>query len=176
MILNANCINIFTLNTQISWNHKYLTQGWGEYWTYEYEYWKIFSIFMFIILYKMSTRVVHVLSPALIWPQYMYMYLVLTAICVRQIACWSQRLAGNWVGNTQENWPTPGKIFKIWVDQVVSWCLPAVCDRLSGVTIFTWLPGWLLYTSFTVFDFCHLSCCSWNVIINIWVLVLCSIW
>ena len=48
-------------------------QGWGEYWTYEYEYWKIstrvvleynvFSIFMFIILGKTSTRVV--LAPAL---------------------------------------------------------------------------------------------------------------
>ena len=48
-------------------------QGWGEYWTYEYEYWKIstrvvieynvFSIFIFIILYKTSTRVV--LAPAL---------------------------------------------------------------------------------------------------------------
>ena len=49
-------------------------QGWGEYWTYEYEYWKIstrvvleynvFSIFMFIILGKTSTRVV--LAPALL--------------------------------------------------------------------------------------------------------------
>ena len=48
-------------------------QGWGEYWTYEYEYWKIstrvvleynvFSIFMFIILGKTSTWVV--LAPAL---------------------------------------------------------------------------------------------------------------
>ena len=48
-------------------------QGWGEYSTYEYEYWKIstrvvleynvFSIFMFIILGKTSTRVV--LAPAL---------------------------------------------------------------------------------------------------------------
>ena len=48
-------------------------QGWGEYSTYEYEYWKIstrvvleynvFSIFMFIILGKTSTRVV--LTPAL---------------------------------------------------------------------------------------------------------------
>ena len=51
----------------------YSDQGWGEYWTYEYEYWKIstqvvleynvFSIFMFIILGKTSTRVV--LAPAL---------------------------------------------------------------------------------------------------------------
>ena len=51
----------------------HLWQGWGEYWTYEYEYWKIstwvvleysvFSIFMFIILGKTSTRVV--LAPAL---------------------------------------------------------------------------------------------------------------
>ena len=50
-------------------------QGWGEYWTYEYEYWKIstglvleynvFSIFMFIILGKTSTRLV--LAPALGW-------------------------------------------------------------------------------------------------------------
>ena len=49
-------------------------QGWGEYSTYEYEYWKIstrvaleynvFSIFMFIILGKTSTRVV--LAPALL--------------------------------------------------------------------------------------------------------------
>ena len=48
-------------------------QGWGEYWTYEYKYWKIstrvvleysvFSIFMFIILGKTSTQVV--LAPAL---------------------------------------------------------------------------------------------------------------
>ena len=49
-------------------------QGWGEYSTYEYEYWKIstrvvleynvFSIFMFIILGKTSTRVVF--APALV--------------------------------------------------------------------------------------------------------------
>ena len=48
-------------------------QGWGEYWTYEYEYRKIstrvvleynvFGIFMFIIVGKTSTRVV--LAPAL---------------------------------------------------------------------------------------------------------------
>ena len=54
------------------------TQGWGEYWTYEYEYGKIstrvvleynvFSIFMFIILGKTSTRVV--LAPALLLHQY----------------------------------------------------------------------------------------------------------
>ena len=47
-------------------------QGWGEYWTYEYEYWEIstqvvleynvFSIFMVIVLGKTSTRVV--LAPA----------------------------------------------------------------------------------------------------------------
>ena len=52
----------------------YPWQGWGEYRTYEYEYWKIstrvvleynvLSIFMLIILYKTSTRVV--LAPALI--------------------------------------------------------------------------------------------------------------
>ena len=52
----------------------YFRQGWGEYWTYEYKYWKIstrgvfeynvFSIFMFIILSKTSTRAV--LSLALI--------------------------------------------------------------------------------------------------------------
>ena len=51
------------------WHH----QGWGKYWTYEYEYWKIstrvvpeynvFSIFMFTILGKTSTWVV--LAPAL---------------------------------------------------------------------------------------------------------------
>ena len=51
-----------------------LGQGWGEYSTYEYEYWKIstrvvleynvFNIFMFIILDKTSTRVV--LAPALV--------------------------------------------------------------------------------------------------------------
>ena len=52
-----------------------VTQGWGEYWTCEYEYWKIstqvvleynvFSIFMFIIWGKTITRVV--LAPALPW-------------------------------------------------------------------------------------------------------------
>ena len=54
--------------------HKTWCQGWGEYWTYEYEYWKIstqvvleynvFCIFMFTILDKTSTRVV--LAPALL--------------------------------------------------------------------------------------------------------------
>ena len=58
-------------------------QGWGEYWTYEYEYWKIstrvvlqynvFSIFMFIILGKMSTWVV--LAPALIMIMHEITYL-----------------------------------------------------------------------------------------------------
>ena len=53
-------------------------QGWGEYWTYEYEYWKIstrvvleyngFCIFMFTILDKTSTRVV--LAPALLATTY----------------------------------------------------------------------------------------------------------
>ena len=48
-------------------------QGWGEYWTYEYDYWKIstpvvlkynvFSMFMFIISGKMITGVV--LAPSL---------------------------------------------------------------------------------------------------------------
>ena len=57
-----------------------LTQGWGEYWTYEYEYWKIstrvvleynvFSIFMFIILYKTSTRVVLAPALAVVFVQY----------------------------------------------------------------------------------------------------------
>ena len=60
----------------VTHTHENLTkhnQGWGEYWTYEYEYWKIstrvvleynvFSIFLFIILGKTSTRVV--LAPAL---------------------------------------------------------------------------------------------------------------
>ena len=52
----------------------YFRQGWGKYWTYEYKYWKIitqvvfecnvFSILMFFILGKTSTRVV--LAPALI--------------------------------------------------------------------------------------------------------------
>ena len=52
----------------------YPRQGWAEYWTYKYKYWKIgtqvvlefnvFSIFMFIILGKTSTRVI--LTSALI--------------------------------------------------------------------------------------------------------------
>ena len=60
--------------SQVTASHlKIRHQGWGEYWTYEYEYWKIstrvvleynvFSVFMFIILGKTSTRVV--LAPAL---------------------------------------------------------------------------------------------------------------
>ena len=64
-------------NLHFSWEFVhpslYCRQGWGEYLTYEYVYWKIstrvvlecnvFSIFMFIILDKTSTRVV--LAPAL---------------------------------------------------------------------------------------------------------------
>ena len=53
-----------------------MNQGWGEYWTYEYEYWKIstrvvleYNIFsIFIILGKTSTRVV--LAPALLWTNF----------------------------------------------------------------------------------------------------------
>ena len=68
-----NWINVF-LKTREQQVQVSGHQGWGEYWTYEYEYWEIstrvvheynvFSIFMFIILGKTSTRVV--LAPALV--------------------------------------------------------------------------------------------------------------
>ena len=66
---------IHVKNTE--YNHRKIVmtthQVWGEYWTYEYEYWEsstrvvieynVFSIFTFIVLGKTSTRVV--LTPAL---------------------------------------------------------------------------------------------------------------
>ena len=62
-------------------------QGWGEYWTYEYEYWKIstrvllefnvFSVFMFINLGKTSTWVV--LASALVGS--------VTAVRVTSLTC-----------------------------------------------------------------------------------------
>ena len=64
-------LNIFFEN--ITYIMKKTPQVWGEYWTYEYEYleistrvvleYNVFSIFMFIVLGKTSTRVV--LAPAL---------------------------------------------------------------------------------------------------------------
>ena len=67
-IVHSNSWYRICFGVNIRW-----TQGWGEYLTYEYEYWKIstrvvleyivFSIFMFTILDKTSTRVV--LAPAL---------------------------------------------------------------------------------------------------------------
>ena len=84
---------------QCCWSDKWCMNGLGEYWTYEYEYWKIstrvvleynvFNITMFVILGKTSTQVV--LAPALEpvcqceWHSWFSFYC--TAVCYSVIPC-----------------------------------------------------------------------------------------